>query len=158
MRSLVLTLARNAIARRLPLRTNIARSVLWGRADRQLCTASPDERHQAPGPRLVRPIRIAKMVNEHLFFGVDPIRVHEKEYECGGYGDEQVDRESTTEPHENRPDVSRMADEAVRPALDDGLRFSRSQRARVVTTEHAHRPDTDTEADYANGYADPGQR
>src|SRR3954469_12778906 len=84
MRSLVLTLARNAIARRLPLRTNIARSVLWGRADRQLCTASPDERHQAPGPRLVRPIRIAKMVNEHLFFGVDPIRVHEKEYECGG--------------------------------------------------------------------------
>ena len=38
--------------------------------------ASPDEGHQAPGARLVRPVGVAEVVDEHLLFGDDPVDVH----------------------------------------------------------------------------------
>jgi len=119
---------------------------------------SPNEREQAPRPRLIRAIRVAEVFNEHLFLGVDPKDVHKNEYEnrCGRY--QPVDRESAASPDENRPYVSGVADESVWAAFYDDLRLSRTQRARVVTTEDAHRPNSETEAQNTDRHSDPGQQ
>ena len=120
--------------------------------------ASPDEGHQAPGTRLVCPVRIAEMVNKHLLFGTDPVRVHRYQHQRRQGCDEPVDGESASCPYENRADVSRMADEAVWATLDDDLSISGSQRAGVVLAESAHRPNTNAEADDADGDSNPRQR
>ena len=96
------------------------------------------------------------MFNEHLFFGSDPIGVHKNKHEnrCGCY--KPVDGESAASPDENRPYISRMADKPIRAAINDGLPLSRTQRARVVTTEDAHRPNAETETQYADRDSHPG--
>src|SRR4051794_39926909 len=98
------------------------------------------------------------MVHEHLFFGTNPIRVHKNEHEDGCRRYEPVDRESAASPHEDRPEVSGVSDKPVWAAINDRLRLSRAQRARVVTPEDAHRPYAQTETKRADSHTDPRDR
>src|SRR6476660_260037 len=94
---------------------------------REFCVTSPDEGHQPPGSGRVLLVRVTEVIDKHALFGVNPVRVHEQQYQCSHRGDQPVDSKSASHPYENRSEVSGVANESVRAAVDDTLRLPCSE-------------------------------
>ena len=101
--------------------------------------ASPDERDQPPGPARVRLIP-GQVAAEQRLLGSDASVVGAADQPAHHLEDEQAPRgQRKSQPDQQRACIPGMADQSIRPGLDDALCTLGTQRPCVRATKRPHR-------------------